>query len=343
MKSPEYQPSNSSWPNLNVIRELKSKHSIANKSPNWWSTDYKPDPREFLSFEEFERRLVRLGGAKTLRCPFGLFADSYDFFGFYEERHVVKREVCLYPNHLVPITIIDLEINGQDLPFLVTARPCPRSDEYALSLDKVAKEIEFGKLINIPEMYYPHIRGLFAGKRGNHFFWYDWNDYESALRTTLEARGLSFLNIWSGGGRRYADVWFELKMKENLVDQRRPILLDFPRKEVSAEEFLADWQNVDQDLVVFYPLRLQGLSETLPMVISTRTHKESRLRKPTVLGVFAENGADGFCQRGGILRIKNLQMAESVSQLLTQDFGIPIDTVLFVPTPGRPRYERISG
>ena len=312
-----------------------------------------------------------------------------------------EREVYLYPEPVVPITILNLEVGTQILPFLVTARPyherelslsswsSPRPYYYYEypTLETLPKFIEAGEAMKVPEHFYPHIRGLFAGKRGNHFFWYPlepfssfsgglfsdeaweliesnieeyqdmfspqiWNQLREGrqfgrqLVEALEKQDLSFLGFYNTSGviylnSKYSDVWRELKRKEELVDFRRTVKVDFPFQEVSTEEFIAGYQALGQDLLVYYPLRLPGIKTTLPLAIATRTHREGR-KKPAVLGIFADNGAVGRCRRVGILRIKDRQFAASISRAITEDFGVSMDTVLFTPREGRPKYERVS-
>lgn len=166
------------------------------------------------------------------------------------------------------------------------------------------------------------------------------------LASSLQEKQLEFLDFYSapmfGGARTYTQVWYELGFEGNLVDQKKPLMPDFEYKEVTIEEFLTYNRNPLKDLLVFYPLRVKGMRETLPVALSTRSHATSSVRAPVVLGIYAENGRTGFTRRGGILRIKNREFAEKISTLLSADFGIPIDTVLFTPQPGRPKYERIS-
>lgn len=61
-----------------------------------------------------------------------------------------------------------------------------------------------------------------------------------------------------------------------------------------------------------------------------------------MVGIYAENGLAGWCKKRGILRIKDKELAEFISTALTDDFGTPIDSVLFTPQPGRPKYKRIG-
>lgn len=353
MKSPEGETPYQEKSYTKIIRELKEKNFINDGSPLWWSTDYKPDPREYLSFDEFRQRLIHLGNHKT-----------HVIHDYLAPERLVERDVYLYPKPKVPITILNLDVSGEQLSFLVTARPYHRkeleiSDSYSTvssdcrlfgypELKKIPKFVRSGGVIDLPEHFYPHIRGLFAGRRGNHFFWYNlhlWSAFGQTIKESLKSKELSFISFYhptEGGRRTYREVWFELLRKENLVDHKKPRSLDFPYLEVSTEEFIEDYQKTNKDLVVYYPLRHPDIENTLPLVISTRTHQESMIRKPSVLGIYAENGSIGWCRQAGILRIKNRQFAEEISKSISGDFGIPVDTILFIPQKGRPKYERIS-
>lgn len=333
-----------------IIRELKERRYIKDGWPLWWSTDYAPDPREFLAFEEFKRRLVHLGRCNT----------RHDWRG-----NEIIKDVYLYPEPQVPITVLNLPIEGMDLPFLVTARPYHKKEldcqpfpvflYEGHPLETLSEYTRSGGVIELPDHFYPHIRGLFAGKRGNHFFWYPLevhplvSDFGRKVDESLKTSGLSFVDVYNGRPsmspteqRTYPEVWRELSEKTGLVDLMAPDWIDFEATKVSAEEFLEDHQK-PEDLLVFYPLRLPGIESTLPLVIATRTHNKSRVKKPVILGVYAENGRTDRNRRGGILRIKDYELSLAVSKAISEDFGIPVDAVLFTPQKGRPRYERVSG
>src|SRR4030042_2539177 len=93
--------------NIALIQELRGQYLIKDGSPFWWSTDYAPDPRELLPFKEFRQRLVGLGTCPTER----LFRQGND---------VIQREVYLYPEPSVPMPLLGVDIEGQQLQFLVT-------------------------------------------------------------------------------------------------------------------------------------------------------------------------------------------------------------------------------
>ncbi|MCL4382652.1 MAG: hypothetical protein M1575_01095 [Patescibacteria group bacterium] len=53
---------------LTILKGYKAKGLIEQTSPHWWSTDYAPDPREYLPFEQFQKRLVYLGEIPTRKA-----------------------------------------------------------------------------------------------------------------------------------------------------------------------------------------------------------------------------------------------------------------------------------
>ncbi len=268
----------------------------------------------------------------------------------------------LYPNERVPITIITLNVDEHRIPLLVTARPYHPNEignaRYAaypslLLSHTVATLPEYVKHnpIDLPEHFYPHIRGLFAGRRRNNFFWYPlnvsifWDEFGEKIEASLRRRRLQWIGIYEEpymGGHKYTEVWNELLDKKTFVDQRKPTWVDFRYSEVSADEFLQDYTKTDENLLFFYPVKFDEIEHTLPVVVANRTHVQSKVKSPVVLGVYAENGGIGYARRGGILRIRDRRLAQYISNTLTGDFEVPIDTVLFTPQKGRPKYERIQ-
>lgn len=335
-------------PTLETIGGLKQKRWIKDSSPYWWQTDYSPDPREYMDFKEFRKRLVHLGICRTT-----------DARPYHAEEYTREKDVYLYPKPEVPMTILNLEVLGQELPFLVTARPYHEKEKFDqplsipllkdVGLEDLQELARSGGEIDLHRHFYPHVRGLFVEARGNNFFWYPlhvdvfWYEFGEKIHEALKKKHLGFVDLYEQpymDGRTYVKVWKELMKRNDLVDIR-PVLADFDYLEVSREEFIQG-KDSNEDLLVYYPLRVSGIEETLPLVISNRTHKEGKERKPIVLGTYAENGGHGYTRRGGILRIKNLELAKEISGRISTDFGISVDTVLFTPQKGRPKYERIS-
>ncbi|MBI2028356.1 MAG: hypothetical protein HYT07_01985 [Candidatus Levybacteria bacterium] len=349
MRSHEFESINleRSNTNISITRDLREKCFIKDGSPLWWGTDHAPDPREYISFDEFIGRLVYLGNCRVTSSDAALLGLPSR-----------EKDVYLYPDPRVPISVIELDVNGQNLPLLITVRPYHEKEldsspfpvflNEHRSIEELPDYITSGGVINLPEHFFPHIRGLFVGKRGNNHFWYplhtsSWRDFGRDIEQALAEKKLSFIGLYQppmSDERTYGEVWNELKGKGDLVEQRSPKWIDFPSVEVSVEEFIKDHQR--SDLLLFYPIRLEGIDNTLPLVITSKTHKESKVRRPIVLGIYAENGLSGRSRRSGILRIKQLQLAEDISRVISEDFGIPVDTLLFTPQKGRPKYQRVS-
>jgi len=336
-------------PPLALIKELKAKRIIAEKSPLWWGIDYSPDPREYMDFSDFKKTLVHLGSCPTTTTEF--FSTGYK---------TIERDVYLYPKPAVPMSILNLQVLGQTLPFLVTARPYHEKEKFDQpgslflienpDIKKLPEYVRAGKTIDLWNHFYPHLRGLFAGAKGNNLFWYPvnfnvfWYEFGEKVREALDKRQLGFLGEFEPTyreGRTYSQVWNELTKKKDLFDPK-PAWTDFESRQVSRDEFIAE-KDKEENLTVYYPVKVPNIEETLPVLISNRTHTQSKERKPVVLGVYAENGGHGYTHRGGILRIKDPEIAKHVSREISTDFGMPIDAVLFIPQKGRPKYERISG
>lgn len=351
-----YQLPELASPSVDVIRDLKSRRIIRDGSPFWWSTDYAPDPREFVPFDEFQRRLVNFGDTRTLRTEIA------------REKTSLVRAVALYPNPTVPISIVNLPVDGQHLPFMVTARPFnkkealfspdPKSLHSNHTLEELIEGVKDGSPIDLPDHFYPHVRGLFAGRRGNHFFWYMLEPYPTEdlqedfsvepfkkIKKGLSLIGLENLGIYRetySDTRSYRGVWDEITKRTDLLDVRGgPRWQDFSEKEVSAEEFIDEYET-SPNLLVYYPLRTPDFKFTLPLAITNTTNKGATNRKPAILGVFADNGMVGRNRHRGIFRLRNKEFAQAMAKAITSDFGIPVDAVLFTPQKGKPKYERIS-
>ncbi|OGH12240.1 MAG: hypothetical protein A2857_00545 [Candidatus Levybacteria bacterium RIFCSPHIGHO2_01_FULL_36_15] len=319
-------------PSIEIIKKLRTEGSIRAGSPYWWSTDFVPDPREYMPFEQFRSRLVPVE------------KDGKTYFHLYTQK-------------AVPMTTVTLPIEGEDLTFMVTARPY-RLDSKNLvdcgdltdrffdrSFSEIAEDIEkyHGTIMQLHCL--PHVRGLFVGAGGNHIFWYpDRNiSFIEKIEDALKKQNLNFIQPagYSGAGRvelSYANAHEELTQKK-LIAGRTAVKINFPHEEVSADEFL-DYQKTEGDLVLCYPLRLPTINETIPLAIATRTHATSHKKAPVVLGVSA--GTDRYLeQMRAIWRIKDRNFAERISDAISSDFKFPVDTVFFDPH-AKVQYKRVS-
>src|SRR5438876_11868113 len=110
MRMPDFEHVNEVRPSTGTVKYLRNNRLIYPGSPHWWSTDYAPDPREYVPFPEFKTRLVTFGLQETKPDEI----DSY--------RRRVIREVHLYPYEQVPMSVVELQTDPP-LSFLITARP----------------------------------------------------------------------------------------------------------------------------------------------------------------------------------------------------------------------------
>lgn len=350
--APEFEPSIDiqNWPNIEIIKTLKEKKCIINTSPLWWSTENTPDPREFMSFETFLNRIVDVG-------------KTYSVVTF-REKEMEIPQTYLYPKPQVPMTILELEIDSQKMPFLITARPFNLVEDYQDpfeeflhkygNVNKLMNALKKGAKVSLLDHFRPHIRGLYAGKRNENIFWYpllysDKYDLGEIIKNGLKKRNLSFIDTYGiayngnpWGSRRYLDAWVELKCSGNKnIDLKTLCRPDFNYKEVSVEEFLEDYQK-EENLLVYYPFHVDGYNYQWTIVLSNKTHYAGKLQTPVVLGFYIDNGSLGFANRHGIARIKNKDFAKLINNTLSKDIGINISTVLFTPQRGRPKYELIG-
>ena len=331
------------WPDLAVINDLKERFFVGQGSPVWWSVDNVPDPREPMSFREFTQRLVYAGKRYVTGKRLRNLGEHYE------------KDAYLYPFPVVPMSILNLKVDGTDLPFVVTARPYNKSEAtcppYQRILDKYPSVPEYlasaGEKEKLLDHFYPHIRGLFAGSRGEHFFWYRIRgEFGDLVEQALERDGMNFIHVYLAGfgwgTRHYEDNWSEFKEASGRVDMRKLKWPDFEAKSVSAEEFITSWENPDEDLIVHYPISIPGTETLSSLVISNRTNNGNKTVRPAVLGIYVRNGLTGRTARHGIARVKDLGLARYISKTISDDFGISVDCVLFTPQKGSPKYERVS-
>jgi len=153
-----------------------------------------------MEFSEFKKRLVHLGVHKVESIDWPLSGQSGK-----------ERDVYLYPKPKVPMTILSLEVLGQALPFFVTARPYHKKEipsnphSTALlnnpSIKDLKRHLDSGQEIRLHDHFHPHIRGLFAGAKGNNFFWYPlrftsyWYEFGEKVQKALEGKKLQFIKF----------------------------------------------------------------------------------------------------------------------------------------------------
>lgn len=335
---------------LETIKSLQEECIIPDHSPFWWGTDYQPDPRKYLPYEEFSQKLVKIDR---------MIGDPY----------------YLYPEPEVPITTIELPIFGQKLNFMVTARPFHpkeinsdppeillREFKSASLLQKYVQEHndslfnfsqgEIQENCNEPLGHFkPHIRGLLASVRGNNFFWYPINLFSLSTDQTrdqfnfaLQERNLSYLGIfqtgYGGDHLTYKDIWEELISLPNIFCTKKLSMPELhsinPNKprEVQAEEFISGYTR--SNLSLLYPIRIHGINHTLPLRIRNVRFGNDEI-KALICGI--KSNVVDHC---GIIKITDPEIAKQISQEISQDFGIPVETLLYVPHPGKSTYQRVS-
>lgn len=333
------------------MTELRSRNLIAPGSPNWWSTDYAPDPREYLPFEEFYDRLVDVGDG-----------------------------VKLYPSPQVPMAVLSLDVGNDKFHFMVTARPYheresesqeerdPRHSPDKFYMDKVRPFDEVrgqartlistddrGFLARppapeIPNQCLPHIRGMFIEARGAHLFWstlhagkprYDKIDFREKVQNALGDAGIfgviadNFMGYSSFMNRTMAHREATTK---GLIRSKRSTP-DFNFRKVSRPEYI-DGLGGEEELGVLYPARIPGVEATLPVLVTNRTHAKSRVNKPVVLGLEASSGFSD--NRYGLWTFQERDTCRAISDVLSKDFETEVDVLLRTPRKGLPEYERVN-
>lgn len=328
------------------VAGLRERNLIKRGSPNWWSTDYAPDPREYVSFEEFNSRLVDVGDG----CR-------------------------LYPHPRVPMTLLKLEIDGENLSFMVTARPYherettnhsmpndlfwEKGDNFSISTVRPLSEI-YGKmrsLLNprfgfpeLPSQCLPHIRGMFIEARGANLFWstvYSGRkrnvDFRDVIQDKLASVGLGHIHARDFIG--YSDFMTRTRAHKEAYEKRiitgKQYKGEINHAEVSRVEFCDDMDaSMEKGRAVLYPVRLPGLKATLPVLVSTRNCEGKTVERPVALGIEAESGVDG---RGyGLWFFGGEDTCRAISRVLSKDFDTQVDVMLRRPLPGRPAYEYLG-
>jgi len=334
---PDTELVNNSKPSLELIKELQNREMIKPGSSFWWSTDYAPDPRELLSFEEFSSRL-----------------------------HPVGENHFIYTNPRVPMTLLSVPVLGTELPLIITARPygaesTSRTDpagagpmslfDYFDSPDELKDALDEGTYTLFPRNCFPHVRGLFTGARGNHVFWspLSTNTYESEpfyneVQRRLDGMGLGYIRL-STQDRDYKIERSYFAAHQEAVEKGlsdgKGVKIDFPFDEVTVDEFLetAEGTGLGGDVLVNYPLRLPEFTETLPLVIATRTHMKANESGIFVLGL--QSGETHERGAREVKRIRNEELASYISKEISDDFSYPAKTVVFYGGRGRTFYHTV--
>lgn len=300
------------------LEKLAELGWIRKQAFTWWDLDYSHDPREFLKFEEFEKRLEYLGNYPLVK----------------ESRY--SRDLYVYTDNEVPITTLEIYVENQPVNLFITARPYTLKErgEHEISQEKLITLLKekiqrngfwrWGALTEgLKDMFLPHIRGFVKEKRGNRFLYYpvmpeiridceSYGEHEDRVDNMyylvckeLERLGKEYLLFkeWYGhtcGENTLAQdkvnqARYELYSKRALLTKKRKgkkLCRDGDcLKSVEIKWDGLDWVVYDElhingkDLVAYYPVRVQDMIETIPIAISTRTHPNGRAGH-FVLGVF---------------------------------------------------------
>lgn len=309
--------------------------------PLWWDLDYKPDPREFVGIDEFRQRLVNFGR-----------------HWYYLARKPFQMDFILYKAENVPITLIKTAIDGKEITYFATSRPynqmelghnagrCWPVENMRTALeqsDMCAKDKNNKNFVCLDWHFFPHIRGIFKERRANHFFWYPLLDIEcepviknslGELSDTFKVWGSYgvdwYAKVGSGSHHCYASpphptAYRELKSKRLISGKKHVKYVTSDLLEVAYDEFIEGLDG-DSHMVSVYPVRHPKVDETVPLVLSTRTHKESRRRGPTVLGVMGSYSDRDYYR---IWRIRDDGFCRDISRTLSNELGKSFDVVYF--------------
>ncbi len=324
---------------------LHERNLIRPGSPNWWSTDYTPDPRRYVEFDLFNDRLADMG-------------DGYK----------------LYPHACVPISILNLEIDAEQFSFMVTARPYHKSeqlvqdDSFFLNSDEtfpIRTVAELSSIqgnmrsvlsekigpLAIPMHCLPHVRGMFIEARGNHMFWSELHagrdkvDFHVKIREQLGRLGMSYIRVdyLPAGGFMTRNKPYTEAVDKHIIFNRTVDPAE-EYTEVSRLQFFDDGSNSTKNNdAVLYPVRIPEMKHTLPVLVARRTIEGDTGDNPIALGIEAASQYRYPAQgKYGLWPFRDRVVCAAISGALTRDFGTRVDVALRIPRKGRPAYEYIS-
>ncbi len=349
---------------LNVLHQ---RGWIDINKPLWWDLDYSPDPRELVDINEFMERIVRFGRHKYFFAEPPLFVD----FNLYKsERVPVTLIDCEIEGEKIPLFATARPYNQMELTYRAELWPeenmrkaledsdhanekyaqikkkyKPRfaeaagnqHEEYSLWMEYIKELSEIKGYVFLEWHFFPHVRGVFKERVGNHFFWYPVlsTDFQRAIKNSLGRLAYIF-NVWVYDVNWYTKVgadnvpqlstpFQELKNKR-LINATKTV--NYPTSdlmEVAYDEFIKRLDG-KVHLVSVYPVRHPELEETIPLVLSTRTHPNSRRRGATALGVM---GNYSHRENYRIWRLRNETFCRDISQTLLDELDCDFDVVCF--------------
>ncbi|MEK6951450.1 MAG: hypothetical protein AABX29_00375 [Nanoarchaeota archaeon] len=329
---------------MDIFTKMDEWGWIRKEEPIWWDLDYPKDSREFMNFDDFEKRLHYIG--KTSR-----------------------RDIKIYTGDNVPVTTLDVNISNETIPLFITARPFtkkevgyrfykPENENFSqielenYLLEKISKEDGW----SLEHMFLPHVRGYFKEIRNKRFFYYPIyytglgnHNWEQEIPLALEKIGKRYLLTKSW------DIYLYDRIKSALNELRwmDVILTQVPNKHRRKNERFAvkkvTWEGLKSvvynefnlngsDLVSYYPVRADDMTESFPVAISTRPHPHSKENVMCVLGCFY-NFLDGILS---VVPFTNKDFAIKTARQVSEELGIKFTPILYKPTPGRGIFELIT-
>jgi len=338
--------------------ELDKLHNLGwvdKHKPFWWNIDYKPDPREKLSLDEFLRRLEYV---------------EYQFKDGEEKR------VPIYIGDKVPVVTHSIEFRGDLLDLFITARPYNESEIKELcSLGRISLLNVFQLIAgNIPPIFdlfwpidmlretakefnrfplylhfIPHVRGLLRHERNDVMFWNPVlsEDFANNLYDLVTEKIHPGMIVWTHVGGTYDTMgyqWYrkvgaetyslespshltcyqELKRK-HLISWKNLFKLETGGlEEVAYDEFICNLGG--KEMLGVYPIRHPNLQQTIPLVLGTRTHKESKRYGATVLGVMS---VISYSDCYGIWRLRDREFCRDVKEIIFRSLETDFDVVYF--------------
>jgi len=313
------------------LKDLHDRGWIDRHKPFWWNINYAPDPRELISLEDFVSRIEILS----------------------VETNHSKRKISfpLYYGEKVPIILHKINLNGEDLDLFITARPYIEKEAKGLTwpLEKLKEEFIENEFAIFLYHFIPHVRGLLRGERNDTIFWNPIISDEAAISIHNKIQEIvPGMFVWLSSKGRYdifAYNWYgkvgadsissespkhltpyqELKKRKLISGKKHFNLPMIGLEEVAYDEFMQNLDSLDH-MISVYPIRHPNLDETIPLVLATRTHSQSKRKAPTVLGVM---GGYSHQENYRIWRINDKNFCKYISETLDKHFNVVFDVVYF--------------
>ncbi|MBI2590879.1 MAG: hypothetical protein HYW33_03310 [Candidatus Blackburnbacteria bacterium] len=328
-------------PTLENIRGLKQQGFIDRISPLWWDVDFTPDPREVLVYDEFKRRLTDLGPAVEIATPLSMFKDHL----LHPTTDEAAPHLFLYTHKQVPMAVLLAKIESLWVPLLVTARPytsqeTTEDNPHFLFLSGSPEQAidqfrDQTSSLNIADEFFPHARGIIAGTRANHVFWYPFTR-KGAKRVyrDLAKTAEDYLLVYDSsmiGDHRRAETHDELVQK-GFIYKGRPtrIVTEFER--VSYEDLFCGQESGNQLQMVNYPLSLPCLAHVPGVAIVSATPNLNNPSRLVVLGIQLET----------LHKIRDPKFAKEAAIKLSRELNKQVDVAVYLPQPGQSQFYLVS-